>query len=154
MVAQISANGGFIAALDESGGSTPCALRHYGIPDNAYSGDAEMFRFMHEMRVRIMSAPAFTGAKVIAAILFEGTLDGQVGQAYSGLFVGGTGRHPLCKGRQGTRRRETRCPVNEADAEAGGSSHPGGEARCLRHQGSISPELRSPSIFNSPRKIN
>ncbi len=77
MMAQISGQGGFIAALDQSGGSTPGALRLYGIPDSAYSGDAEMFRLMHEMRVRIMTAPAFIGAKVIAAILFEGTMDGQ-----------------------------------------------------------------------------
>jgi fructose-bisphosphate aldolase class I len=76
MIAQISGQDGFIAALDQSGGSTPGALRLYGIPDNAYSGEAEMFRLMHEMRVRIMTAPAFTGAKVIAAILFEGTMDG------------------------------------------------------------------------------
>jgi fructose-bisphosphate aldolase class I len=77
MMAQASDKGGFIAALDQSGGSTPGALRQYGIPDNAYSGDAEMFNLMHQMRVRIMTAPAFTGAKVIAAILFEGTMDGQ-----------------------------------------------------------------------------
>jgi fructose-bisphosphate aldolase class I len=80
MMAQISRQGGFIAALDQSGGSTPGALRQYGVPDGAYSGDAEMFRLMHEMRVRIMTAPAFTGAKVIAAILFENTMDGQVRQ--------------------------------------------------------------------------
>src|SRR5512133_1207873 len=78
MMAQISGKAGFIAALDQSGGSTPGALRLYGIPDTAYSGDAEMFRLMHEMRVRIMTAPAFTGAKVIATILFEGTMDGEV----------------------------------------------------------------------------
>jgi fructose-bisphosphate aldolase class I len=78
MAAQISGASGFIAALDQSGGSTPGALRLYGIPDTAYSGDAEMFKLMHEMRVRIMTAPAFTGAKVIGAILFEATMDGQV----------------------------------------------------------------------------
>jgi fructose-bisphosphate aldolase, class I len=77
MTAQMSTKDGFIAALDQSGGSTPGALRLYGIPDSEYSGDAEMFRLMHEMRVRIMSAPAFTGAKVIAAILFERTMDGE-----------------------------------------------------------------------------
>jgi fructose-bisphosphate aldolase, class I len=77
MSAQIASKGGFIAALDQSGGSTPGALRLYGIPDDAYSGDAEMFALMHAMRVRIMSSPAFTGAKVIATILFEGTMDGQ-----------------------------------------------------------------------------
>ena len=73
MMAQMSGKGGFIAALDQSGGSTPGALRLYGIPDSAYSGDAEMYRLMHEMRVRIMTAPAFAGDKVIGAILFECT---------------------------------------------------------------------------------
>jgi fructose-bisphosphate aldolase class I len=77
MKKQMAGKPGFIAALDQSGGSTPGALRAYGIPDSAYSGDAEMFAKMHEMRVRIMTAPAFTGAKVIAAILFEATMDGQ-----------------------------------------------------------------------------
>jgi fructose-bisphosphate aldolase class I len=77
MMAQMSSKGGFIAALDQSGGSTPGALRAYGIPDSAYSGDADMFRLMHEMRVRIMTAPSFTGAKIIGAILFEKTMDGE-----------------------------------------------------------------------------
>ena len=74
---QITHKPGFIAALDQSGGSTPGALRLYGVPDDAYSSDADMFRLIHEMRVRIMTAPAFTGDKVIAAILFEGTMDGE-----------------------------------------------------------------------------
>ena len=77
MMAQMTGKAGFIAALDQSGGSTPGALRLYGIPDNAYSGDAEMFRLVHEMRVRIMTAPAFNGDKVIGAILFEATMDGE-----------------------------------------------------------------------------
>jgi fructose-bisphosphate aldolase, class I len=77
MKAQMSDKPGFIAALDQSGGSTPGALRLYGIPESSYSGDAEMFKLMHEMRVRIISSPAFTGKKVIAAILFERTMDGQ-----------------------------------------------------------------------------
>ncbi len=77
MMAQMTEKGGFIAALDQSGGSTPGALRAYGIPDSASSGDAEMFKLMHEMRVRIMTAPGFTGDKVIGAILFEATMDGQ-----------------------------------------------------------------------------
>jgi len=78
MMSQMHGKDGFIAALDQSGGSTPGALRLYGIPDSAYSGDAEMFRLVHQMRVRILTAPAFTGAKVIATILFEGTMDGEV----------------------------------------------------------------------------
>jgi fructose-bisphosphate aldolase class I len=77
MAAQMSGKDGFIAALDQSGGSTPGALRLYGIPDSAYSGDAEMFKLMHEMRVRIMTAPGFAGTKVIGTILFEGTMDGE-----------------------------------------------------------------------------
>jgi fructose-bisphosphate aldolase, class I len=78
MMAQMTGKGGFIAALDQSGGSTPGALRLYGIPDTAYSGDAEMFRLIHQMRARIMTAPAFTGEKVVATILFEGTMDGEI----------------------------------------------------------------------------
>jgi fructose-bisphosphate aldolase class I len=77
MMTQISSKPGFIAALDQSGGSTPGALRQYGIPDSAYSGEAEMFRLIHEMRVRIMTAPSFTGEKVVGTILFEATMDGQ-----------------------------------------------------------------------------
>jgi len=98
MMAQISRQGGFIAALDQSGGSTPGALRLYGISDSAYSGDAEMFRLVHEMRVRIMTAPAFTGAKVIAAILFEGTMDGEVrGQPVPAFLWEGRGVIPFVK---------------------------------------------------------
>jgi fructose-bisphosphate aldolase class I len=98
MMAQISEKGGFIAALDQSGGSTPGALRLYGIPDNAYSGDVEMFRLVHEMRVRIMTAPAFTGAKVIATILFEGTMDGEVrGKPTPAFLWGDRGVVPFVK---------------------------------------------------------
>jgi fructose-bisphosphate aldolase class I len=77
MKAQMASKDGFIAALDQSGGSTPGALRLYGIPDSEYSGEAEMFRLMHEFRVRIVTAPAFSGDKVIGAILFERTMDGE-----------------------------------------------------------------------------
>jgi fructose-bisphosphate aldolase class I len=76
MMAQMAKKPGFIAALDQSGGSTPGALRLYGIAESEYSGEAEMYQLVHDMRVRIMSSPAFTGAKVIAAILFERTMDG------------------------------------------------------------------------------
>ncbi|HEX3862629.1 MAG TPA: fructose bisphosphate aldolase [Stellaceae bacterium] len=77
MKTQMSGKPGFIAALDQSGGSSPGALRLYGIPESAYSGEAEMFSLMHAMRVRIMTSPAFTGDKVIGAILFERTMDGE-----------------------------------------------------------------------------
>ena len=77
MMAQMRDKPGFIAALDQSGGSTPKALAAYGIPESAYSGDAEMFELIHEMRVRIITAPSFNGGKVIGAILFEKTMDGE-----------------------------------------------------------------------------
>jgi fructose-bisphosphate aldolase class I len=75
---QMSKKGGFIAALDQSGGSTPKALGLYGIDKSAYSNDEEMFALMHQMRCRIISAPAFSGDRVIAAILFEMTMDGTI----------------------------------------------------------------------------
>jgi fructose-bisphosphate aldolase class I len=76
MMTQISAGKGFLAALDQSGGSTPGALKQYGIPESDYNGEAEMFQRMHEMRVRVMTAPSFSGDKIIGAILFEGTMNG------------------------------------------------------------------------------
>jgi len=70
---------GFIAALDQSGGSTPKALRGYGVPDDAWSTDEEMFALIHEMRERIITSPSFDGEKVMGAILFEMTMDGAAG---------------------------------------------------------------------------
>ena len=69
---------GFIAALDQSGGSTPSALRAYGIKENAWSSEAEMFAIVHQMRTRIMTSPCFTGERIIGAILFENTIDRDV----------------------------------------------------------------------------
>jgi fructose-bisphosphate aldolase class I len=66
---------GFIAALDQSGGSTPNALRHYGIQEGAWSNEDEMFAIVHQMRTRIMTSPSFTGERILAAILFENTMD-------------------------------------------------------------------------------
>ncbi len=75
MADKVSNAGGFIAALDQSGGSTPKALRGYGISEDAYSTEEEMFDLMHAMRARIIKSPAFTGDKVLGAILFEMTMD-------------------------------------------------------------------------------
>jgi fructose-bisphosphate aldolase, class I len=66
---------GFIAALDQSGGSTPNALRAYGIKENAWANEDQMFALVHEMRARIITSPAFTGERILAAILFENTMD-------------------------------------------------------------------------------
>ena len=75
---KIATQPGFIAALDQSGGSTPKALGLYGIKPDAWSGDEEMFRIVHEMRTRIITSPAFGGDRIIAAILFENTMDREV----------------------------------------------------------------------------
>jgi fructose-bisphosphate aldolase class I len=77
-LAKIRDGAGFVAALDQSGGSTPKALRLYGIEEDAYSGEEQMFDLIHEMRTRIMTSPAFGGDRVLAAILFEMTMDRQV----------------------------------------------------------------------------
>ncbi|MCK9543868.1 MAG: fructose bisphosphate aldolase [Novosphingobium sp.] len=79
MRAKMAAGNGFIAALDQSGGSTPKALKGYGVEEGAWSDEAGMFDLIHQMRSRIITSPAFSGDKVIGAILFERTMDGQVG---------------------------------------------------------------------------
>ncbi|WP_176141557.1 fructose bisphosphate aldolase [Sphingopyxis flava] len=79
MLDQIKSGQGFIAALDQSGGSTPKALKGYGIGEDAFSNDEEMFGLIHAMRSRIVTAPCFNGEKVIGAILFERTMDGEAG---------------------------------------------------------------------------
>jgi len=76
---KIAQGNGFIAALDQSGGSTPKALKGYGIEEGAWNTEEEMFGLIHAMRERIIVSPAFTGDKVIGAILFERTMDGQAG---------------------------------------------------------------------------
>lgn len=78
MTTKIEKGDGFIAALDQSGGSTPKALKGYGIEEGAWGDDAEMFNLIHEMRSRIITAPSFGSGKVIGAILFERTMDGTV----------------------------------------------------------------------------
>lgn len=78
MTARIATGEGFIAALDQSGGSTPKALRGYGVSDCEWSGDDAMFAAIHAMRARVITAPSFASGKVIGAILFEKTMDGMV----------------------------------------------------------------------------
>jgi len=72
---KMKAQPGFIAALDQSGGSTPSALRAYGIKENSWSNEEEMFAVVHQMRTRIITSPSFTGERILAAILFENTMD-------------------------------------------------------------------------------
>ena len=69
---------GFVAALDQSGGSTPSALAAYGIKEGAWSNEDEMFAIVHQMRTRIVTSPSFTGERILGAILFEGTMDREI----------------------------------------------------------------------------
>ena len=78
MAKQVAEKPGFIAALDQSGGSTPKALRLYGVEESAYNNDEEMYALIHQMRARIIKSPAFTGEQVVGAILFERTMDGEI----------------------------------------------------------------------------
>src|SRR6266853_4905686 len=75
---KIKTGPGFVAALDQSGGSTPKALRLYGIQENTWSSDEEMFAIVHQMRTRIITSPAFNGERIIGAILFENTMDREI----------------------------------------------------------------------------
>ena len=109
-MSQMSSKPGFIAALDQSGGSTPGALKAYGIPESAYSGDEQMYALMHEMRVRIISSPAFTGEKVIAAILFERTMDGEAhGKPVPSYLWEDRGVVPFLKVDKASKRKPTAC---------------------------------------------
>jgi fructose-bisphosphate aldolase class I len=87
MLGKIKTGKGFIAALDQSGGSTPKALRLYGIDESAYSGDTEMFDLIHRMRTRIITSPVFTGDRILAAILFEQTMDRQIAGTGSAEYL-------------------------------------------------------------------
>ena len=78
---------GFIAALDQSGGSTPKALKAYGVDESAYHGDEEMFTRVHEMRTRIIKSPSFDKSKILAAILFENTMDRKIDGFYTADYL-------------------------------------------------------------------
>ncbi len=97
MLDQIKNGKGFIAALDQSGGSTPKALAAYGVEENAFSNDEEMFALIHDMRVRIMTSPVFSGERVIGAILFEKTMDGMAGDHPVPFYLQSQGVVPFLK---------------------------------------------------------
>src|SRR5258708_13734960 len=75
---KIKTQPGFFAALDQSGGSTPKALRTYGIKEGAWSNDKEMFALVHQMRARVITTPSFNGDRIVGTILFEGTMDSDI----------------------------------------------------------------------------
>ena len=87
MTEQVRSGKGFIAALDQSGGSTPKALKLYGVEESEYSGEAAMYDMIHAMRSRIIKSPAFTGDKVVGAILFEQTMDRDIDGIPTATFL-------------------------------------------------------------------
>jgi fructose-bisphosphate aldolase, class I len=87
MLARIKTGTGFVAALDQSGGSTPKALRLYGVEDSAYSNEATMFDLIHQMRTRIITSPVFNGDRILAAILFEQTMDREIARMGSAEYL-------------------------------------------------------------------
>ena len=97
MIEKMRSGNGFIAALDQSGGSTPKALKGYGVEEGSWSSDEEMFDLIHRMRERIITAPSFSGGKVIGAILFERTMDGTVGGKPTPLALIDIGVVPFIK---------------------------------------------------------
>ena len=111
-LAQMKNGKGFIAALDQSGGSTPKALKLYGVEEDAYGSEAEMFDLIHEMRSRIATAPAFTGEKVVGAILFEMTMDREIeGKGAAAYLWQERGVVPFLKVDKGLADEENGCQV-------------------------------------------
>ncbi|WP_436879385.1 fructose bisphosphate aldolase [Staphylococcus arlettae] len=94
---KIKTGKGFIAALDQSGGSTPKALKDYGVTEDQYNSEEEMFNLVHDMRTRIVDSPAFTSDKIVGAILFEQTMDRTVDGKYTGDYLADKGIVPFLK---------------------------------------------------------
>lgn len=94
---KVKQGNGFIAALDQSGGSTPKALKAYGVNEDQYTNEDEMFDLVHDMRTRIVTSPSFTSDKVLGAILFEQTMDREVEGQYTGDYLADKGIVPFLK---------------------------------------------------------
>lgn len=111
---------GFIAALDQSGGSTPKALRLYGIPETAYTSDEEMFTLVHQMRTRIIQSPSFTADKILAAILFKVTMNSKIDGEYTADYLWNKGIIPILKVDEGLAEEhdgvQLMKPMKELDA--------------------------------------
>lgn len=119
--ARMGSGKGFIAALDQSGGSTPKALRLYGIPEDSYSSEQEMFDLVHRMRTRIITSPAFTSEHILAAILFEQTMDREIDATPTAQYLWETkGVVPILKVDKGLADEESGVqlmkPIPELDA--------------------------------------
>ena len=116
---KVKQGNGFIAALDQSGGSTPKALKAYGVDESQYSNENEMFDLVHEMRTRIVTSPSFTSDKVLGAILFEQTIDREVEGEYTGNYLANKGVVPFLKVDKGLAEQQNGVqlmkPINDLD---------------------------------------
>ncbi|UAS59515.1 fructose bisphosphate aldolase [Staphylococcus pseudintermedius] len=117
---KIKNGNGFIAALDQSGGSTPKALRGYGVSEDQYTNDDEMFNLVHDMRTRIVTSPSFTADKMLGAILFEQTMDREVEGKHTGEYLADKGIVPFLKVDKGLEDKENGVqlmkPIPELDS--------------------------------------
>ncbi|MDT0927980.1 fructose bisphosphate aldolase [Staphylococcus pseudintermedius] len=117
---KIKNGNGFIVALDQSGGSTPKALRGYGVSEDQYTNDDEMFNLVHDMRTRIVTSPSFTADKVLGAILFEQTMDREVEGKHTGEYLADKGIVPFLKVDKGLEDKENGVqlmkPIPELDS--------------------------------------
>jgi fructose-bisphosphate aldolase class I len=103
---KVKSGNGFIAALDQSGGSTPKALAAYGVPEDSYSGEDEMFDLVHDMRTRIITSPSFSSDKILGAILFEQTMDREIEGKYTADYLADQGVVPFLKVDKGLAEQE------------------------------------------------
>ena len=147
MLDQIKSGQGFIAALDQSGGSTPKALKGYGIEADAFANDEEMFGLIHDMRSRIVTAPCFNGEKVIGAILFERTMDGEAGGKPVPALLWERGVVPFLKVDKGLE--------DEADGVQLMKANPGLDDLCVRAvaKGVFGTKMRSVVNLANPAGI-
>ena len=144
---------GFIAALDQSGGSTPKALRLYGIDEGAWSGDDEMFSIIHGMRARIVTSPSFDGDRILGAILFENTMDREIEGKPSARYLWEEKNVvPFLKVDKGTRAGRGRGPGDEAHAGARRAAGPGEGERGLRDQDALAHQAREPGRREGGRR--
>ena len=144
---------GFIAALDQSGGSTPKALKLYGVSEDSYSGDDEMFDRIHDMRTRIIKSPAFNGDRILGAILFEQTMDRQIDGLDTGDYLWSKKNViPFLKIDKGLEARGRRRAAHEADARPRRPAQAGRGQERLRHQGAVGHQAGQPCRRESHRR--
>ena len=152
MMAKIERGDGFIAALDQSGGSTPKALKGYGVEEGAWASDEEMFDLIHQMRSRIITAPCFGSGKVIGAILFERTMDGHVDGKPTPQALIDQGVVPFIKIDKGLEAEANGVQMMKPMPELDRPARARQAARRVRHQGALGHQPRQPRRHRRGRR--